>query len=228
MKSNRSAVPGARETHRRQHRGQSRHNNPQLIFESLNPTGLELSQADLIRNYVLMGLEPRRQESLYIEYWYPMERSFEPGGRGLRSSTRSCGTTSRSGPGRSRTSAASTRHSRRTPRSTEHDQIEAIVRDVHRYSQFFVRMALGQDEDKEVREAFADINTLKVNVAYPFFLELYDDYHFKAPVLASRLLPAVRPARRELRVPSRRLRNPDELAEQDIRHARHEIDRQTP
>lgn len=37
------------------------HDNPQLIFESLNSTGLELSQADLIRNYVLMGLEPKQQ-----------------------------------------------------------------------------------------------------------------------------------------------------------------------
>jgi uncharacterized protein with ParB-like and HNH nuclease domain len=52
------------------------HDNPQLIFESLNSTGLELSQADLIRNYVLMGLEPKQQESLYNDFWYPMEQSF--------------------------------------------------------------------------------------------------------------------------------------------------------
>ena len=39
------------------------HDNPQLIFESMNSTGLDLSQADLIRNYVLMGLEPDHQES---------------------------------------------------------------------------------------------------------------------------------------------------------------------
>ncbi len=37
------------------------HDNPQLIFESLNSTGLELSQADLIRNYVLMGQEVKEQ-----------------------------------------------------------------------------------------------------------------------------------------------------------------------
>ena len=35
--------------------------NPQLIFESMNSTGRELSQADLIRNFVLMGLEPKLQ-----------------------------------------------------------------------------------------------------------------------------------------------------------------------
>jgi hypothetical protein len=42
--------------------------NPQLIFESLNSTGLELSQADLIRNYVLMDLEPKEQQRIYTEY----------------------------------------------------------------------------------------------------------------------------------------------------------------
>jgi len=50
--------------------------NPQLIFESLNSTGLDLSQADLIRNYILMGLEPKKQGELYKDYWFPMEQSF--------------------------------------------------------------------------------------------------------------------------------------------------------
>ena len=50
--------------------------NPQLIFESMNSTGLELSQADLIRNYILMGLEPKLQTELYKSYWRPMEQAF--------------------------------------------------------------------------------------------------------------------------------------------------------
>lgn len=50
------------------------YDNPQLIFESLNSTGLDLSQADLIRNYVLMGLEPKHQENLYNNYWYLWNR----------------------------------------------------------------------------------------------------------------------------------------------------------
>jgi len=49
--------------------------NPQLIFESMNSTGKELSQADLIRNYILMGLEPGLQTRLYEDYWRPMRRS---------------------------------------------------------------------------------------------------------------------------------------------------------
>lgn len=50
--------------------------NPQLIFESMNSTGRELSQADLIRNYVLMGLEPKHQTELYEQHWRQMELGF--------------------------------------------------------------------------------------------------------------------------------------------------------
>ena len=50
--------------------------NPQLIFESMNSTGRELSQADLIRNFILMGLEPVLQTRLYEQFWRPMEVDF--------------------------------------------------------------------------------------------------------------------------------------------------------
>jgi uncharacterized protein with ParB-like and HNH nuclease domain len=50
--------------------------NPQLIFESMNSTGLALSQADLIRNYVLMDHEQDEQTRLYHNYWRPMEELF--------------------------------------------------------------------------------------------------------------------------------------------------------
>ncbi len=50
--------------------------NPQLIFESLNSTGLDLSQADLIRNFILMGQQINVQTELYEKYWFPMEQSF--------------------------------------------------------------------------------------------------------------------------------------------------------
>jgi len=49
---------------------------PQLIFESMNSTGRELSQADLIRNFILMGLEQKHQIKLYENHWRPMEVAF--------------------------------------------------------------------------------------------------------------------------------------------------------
>lgn len=48
--------------------------DPQLIFESLNSTGLDLTHADLIRNYLLMGHSRERQEELYEKYWKKIER----------------------------------------------------------------------------------------------------------------------------------------------------------
>lgn len=47
--------------------------DPQLIFESLNSTGLDLSEADKIRNYLLMSLAPVEQDDLYTRYWNPIE-----------------------------------------------------------------------------------------------------------------------------------------------------------
>ena len=47
--------------------------NPQRIFESLNSTGLELTQSDLIRNYILMGLNRREQDKIYRNYWQIIE-----------------------------------------------------------------------------------------------------------------------------------------------------------
>lgn len=47
--------------------------NPQLIFESLNSTGLDLSEGDKIRNFVLMGLPRKEQDQYYEEYWNRIE-----------------------------------------------------------------------------------------------------------------------------------------------------------
>ncbi len=51
--------------------------DPQLVFESMNATGKKLSEADLIRNFVLKDLRPGQQERLYEDYWFPMEREFQ-------------------------------------------------------------------------------------------------------------------------------------------------------
>ena len=50
--------------------------DPQQIYESLNSTGLDLTQADLVRNYVLIGLDQAEQRDLYENYWRKIERLF--------------------------------------------------------------------------------------------------------------------------------------------------------
>lgn len=49
--------------------------DPQKIFESLNSTGLDLSQGDLIRNYILMDLEREKQNLIYKNLWIPIENN---------------------------------------------------------------------------------------------------------------------------------------------------------
>lgn len=50
--------------------------DPQLIFESLNSTGIDLSQSDLIRNFILMRLPEKEQTRLYELYWSKLEALF--------------------------------------------------------------------------------------------------------------------------------------------------------
>ncbi len=152
------------------------HDNPQLIFESLNSTGVDLSEADLIRNYILMGLDNEEQTRLYKKYWYPMEQSLPQAkdssqfDRFMRDYL-----TIKQGsiPNLDKVYATfKTFH-----RSTTADATSAVLADIARYARYFVKMAFDEKEDdSEIRYVLQDINTLKVDVAYPFLLEVYDDY----------------------------------------------------
>lgn len=146
--------------------------NPQLIFESLNSTGLKLSQADLIRNYVLMDLPPEHQSKVYREFWFPIEKRF----------------------GHSEYTKLFDRFMRdyltlklgRIPNidavyqefkvfSLERD-IDSLVQDIDQYSQYFVNMALEKELKPELLKRFINLNELKVDVVYPFLLDIYADY----------------------------------------------------
>lgn len=151
--------------------------NPQLIFESMNSTGKELSQADLIRNYILMGLEPELQTRLYEEYWRPMELDFgqEAYGTQFDSFMRHY-LTVRTGdiPREREVYEAFKDHSRTTP--VQAAGIEALVKEIRTFARYFCALALGREEDATLGTAFHDLRELKIDVAYPFLLELYADY----------------------------------------------------
>ncbi len=149
--------------------------NPQLIFESLNSTGMDLSQADLIRNYVLMGLDNEDQDRLYKYYWYPMEQSFRhtDGSYHFDRFMRDYLTLKQGSIPNIDEVYISFKSFQRTRMTTS---IGDIVSDIYRYSRYFVNMAFLREEDREIRSVLSDINTLRVDVAYPFLLEVYDDY----------------------------------------------------
>jgi uncharacterized protein with ParB-like and HNH nuclease domain/predicted transport protein len=151
--------------------------NPQLIFESMNSTGKELSQADLIRNFILMGLEPALQTRLYEEYWRPMEQDFgqEAYGTQFDSFMRHY-LTVRTGdiPREREVYEAFKDYSRTTP--VRDAGIEALVKEIRAFARYFCALALGSEQDATLGTAFHDLRELKVDVAYPFLLELYQDY----------------------------------------------------
>lgn len=151
--------------------------NPQLIFESMNSTGKELSQADLIRNFILMGLDPELQTRLYENYWRPMELDFgqEAYGTQFDSFMRHY-LTVRTGdiPREREVYEAFKDHTRTT--SVQDAGIESLVRDIRAFAGYFCAMALGTESNEGLSQAFHDLRELKVDVAYPFLLELYDDY----------------------------------------------------
>jgi len=151
--------------------------NPQLIFESMNSTGRELSQADLIRNFILMGLEPAQQTQLYVDHWRPMEVDFgqEAYGTQFDSFMRHY-LTLKTGdiPNVRAVYEAFKSHARSA--EVMKDGINALVEDIHRYAGYYCAMALDKEPDKQLAEVFGDLREMKVDVAYPFLLELYHDY----------------------------------------------------
>ncbi|GAA9956837.1 hypothetical protein VN0916_12220 [Helicobacter pylori] len=56
---------------------EKRKDDPQPIFESMNSTGKDLTQTDLIRNYIVMETEIKKQEGFYNKYWRAMEEDFK-------------------------------------------------------------------------------------------------------------------------------------------------------
>lgn len=152
--------------------------NPQLIFESMNSTGKELSQADLIRNFVLMGLEPSLQTRLYNHYWRPMETDFGQDADAIHFDPfMRHYLTFRTGeiPRKDGIYAAFKAFSfdeANNGRSTEE-----VLSEVRKSAAFYCAMALpGREPDADLSDAFKDLRELKVEVAYPFLLELYQDY----------------------------------------------------
>ena len=151
--------------------------NPQLIFESMNSTGRELSQADLIRNFILMGLEPPHQTRLYEEHWRPMEIAFgqEAYGTHFDGFMRHYLTVKTGETPNIRAVYEAFKARARIP-TVASAGVDALVADIHTYAGYYCAMALDNEQDNDLALAFRDLRELKVDVAYPFLLELYDDY----------------------------------------------------
>lgn len=147
----------------------------QSIFESLNSTGKELSESDLIRNYVLMGLEPTEQTYVYEHLWRPMELLFvyetqdSVMDRFFRDYL--------------------TMKITRIPKqdrvyeefklyhlNCEFSTIRELCQDLLTYAKYYTDMVFKRSSNPALKSLYEDINDLRMEVSYPFLLKVHNDY----------------------------------------------------
>lgn len=141
---------------------------PQLIFESINSTGRQLTKTDLIRNYILMDLSIEEQEKIYNKYWRPMEKDFDD--YQVFDEFMKDFLTIKN---KDVIKIEKIYEQFKKWRSEQKVDIEEIARDVKDHSELFAKMMFDRKEDDlELRKIIANINKLKTSVMRPFLLKI--------------------------------------------------------
>ncbi|GAA7262169.1 GmrSD restriction endonuclease domain-containing protein [Helicobacter pylori] len=146
--------------------------NPQIIFESMNSTGKDLTQTDLIRNYILMGLEPEKQKIFYEKYWRAMEEGFKQNETLFNQFVRHY-LTIKTGkiPNINKVYEAFKRYQQERGIETE-----ALLQDLQKYCGYFCQIVFKKEDHKDLNKALSFLVDLERDVIYPLLLELYNDY----------------------------------------------------
>lgn len=151
--------------------------NPQRIFESLNSTGLELSQADLIRNYILMGLDRESQNNIYTSYWKIIEelaREDESNTSKVSDFIRDYLTLiNKKIPNKNKVYQE---FKTQFPTSNI-AELESLLSPIKSLANFYNKLINPKNEsDIQIRRQLEYIDQLEIKVAYPFLIKVYEDY----------------------------------------------------
>jgi len=159
--------------------------DPQLIFESLNSTGLDLTEADKVRNFLLMNLEYEKQKTYYNDYWRKIEEltqsnmiSFIDMSSFIRDYI--------------------TYKKKYTPKIDEvyfefkkffnnqfkRENLESLFKELLRFAKYYSYIInsdyknndVPEEKIKKINEYLSYLNTLEVTVSYPFLLEVFNDF----------------------------------------------------
>lgn len=162
--------------------------NPYLIFESLNNKGQELTQADLVRNYIFMHLPFEKREEIYQSKWLPLEKQFKVGVEEKNKKDRYSEKLTEAVWFflRKDGSAVSEKEVYRTIKNRfEHsgkdvqdklDKLEELVRFVnyYRYLYFYER-----EQEQRLSKRFKRLIRLDFTTCHIFLLNIYNDYENK-------------------------------------------------
>ena len=145
----------------------------QAIFESLNSTGKALSESDLIRNYLLMGLDPDEQTYIYEHSWRPMEKLFGIASNNMDDFFRDYITLKLARiPNKNRTYEEFKQYSM----NSEFESHRDLCADLYKYANYYTDIMFSRSSDPEINNLYNDILALKMSVSYPFLLRVRDDY----------------------------------------------------
>lgn len=153
--------------------------NPQMIFESMNSTGKDLSQTDLLRNYLLMDLTPEKQTRLYKTYWKSMEELF--GEDIYKNDVNKFDyfirdfLTLKSDTGYICKINNVYENFKRYYLDNNCEKF-AVLKDLFTYAKYYAWIDLLQENDDELKLYWQEFKKLDSHVVYPFLLKLYDDY----------------------------------------------------
>ena len=148
------------------------HENPQLVFESLNSTGLDLKESDLIRNFLLMGLDSERQEKLYDFYWKKLEDMLPDA---IISEYVRDYLTLKTGsiPNKADVYKAFKKYYF----SREDQNVEPLMKELLTYGQYYKWFKFCDCPDEDVNDRLFLLDKLKSTVTYPFILDIFEDYY---------------------------------------------------
>lgn len=149
--------------------------NAQKIFESLNSTGLDLSQADLIRNYILMGLEPAEQTRLYNLYWSIIESNTKLDGVSYVSDFIRDYLTIKIGDIPNKNKVYYT--FKKNFNVDGNQNLDETLHEMQKYSEIYKKLIDPNSiQDVDIRKEITYIKYIEINVSYPFLLQVYDDF----------------------------------------------------
>ena len=146
----------------------------QAIFESLNSTGKELSESDLIRNYILMDLPPDEQIYIYEHLWRPMEDLFvyETRSDGMDGFFR-CYLTMKNGaiPKKNRVYEVFKSFVEKSFTGAVGDLCEDLLT----YARYYTAIIYLRSDDKQLKRLYGEIKDLRMEVSFPFLLKVHGD-----------------------------------------------------
>lgn len=145
----------------------------QAIFESLNSTGKALSESDLIRNYLLMGLEPHKQKYVYEHFWRPMELLFDYEKDWVMDRFFRDYLTMKLGriPKRDRVYE----EFKAWRLDSEFSTIDELCQDLFIHAKYYTNMAFRRSTNSKLKSLYIDMSELRMDVAYPFLLKVHND-----------------------------------------------------